>query len=127
MTSIVDSEAHLIKRTGEVGLSDGARGALIRNGFSTLGRLAFAHGQPGTPIEANAFHTFGQNKLGALMSLADQAALLFEGHTMVLSQLREAVANPEAAQTRKLAEMERNAKMITLRAALPRREHREAA
>lgn len=107
MTSIVDSEAHLIKRAGEVGLSDGGRGALIRNGFSTLGRLAFAHGQPGTPIEANAFHVFAQNTLGALMSLADEAALkrlLFEGHTMVLSQLRE---------------VERNAKMITLRAALP--------
>ena len=54
----------------------------------------------------------------ALMSLADEAALkrlLFEGHTMVLSQLREAVANPEAAHTRKLPEVERNAKMITLR------------
>ena len=62
------------------------------------------------------------NLLGALMSLADEAALkrlLFEGHTMVLSQLREAVANPEAAHTRKLPQVERNAKMITLRAALP--------
>ena len=56
------------------------------------------------------------------MSLADEAALkrlLFEGHTMVLSQLREAVANPEAAHTRKLPQVERNAKMVTLRAAMP--------
>lgn len=30
-----------------------------------------------------------------------------------------ALANPEAAQTRKLPQVERNAKMITLRAALP--------
>ena len=67
-------------------------------------------------------HTFAQNLLGALMSLADEAALkrlLFEGHTMVLSQVREAVANPEAAHTRKLPQVERNAKMVTLRAAMP--------
>ena len=38
---------------------------------------------------------------------------------MVLSQLREAVANPEAAHARKLPQVERNAKMVTLRAALP--------
>ena len=122
MTSIVDSEAHLAKRATEVGLTDGALQSLVRNGLSTLGRLAFAHGQPGTPIDAAAFHTFAQNLLGALMSLADEAALkrlLFEGHTMVLSQLREAVANPEAAHTRKLPQVERNAKMVTLRAALP--------
>ena len=74
-----------------------------------------AHGQPGTPIDAAAFHTFAQNLLGALMSLADEAALkrlLFQGHTMVLSQLREAVAS-------KLPQVERNAKMVTLRAAMP--------
>ena len=122
MTSIVDCEAHLAKRATEVGLTNGALQSLVRNGLSTLGRLAFAHGQPGTPIDAAAFHTFAQNLLGALMSLADEAALkrlLFEGHTRVLSQLREAVANPEAAHTRKLPQVERNAKMITLRAALP--------
>ena len=67
--------------------------------------------KPGTPIDAAAFHIFAQNLLGALMSLADEAALkrlLFEGRTMVLSQLREAVANPEAARTRKLPQVERN-------------------
>ena len=122
MTSIVDSEAHLAKGATEVGLTNGALQSLVRNGLSTLGRLAFAHAQPGTPIDAAAFHTFAQNLLGVLMSLADEAALkrlLFEGRTMVLSQLRGAVANPEAAHTRKLPQVERNAKMITLRAALP--------
>ena len=66
MTSIVDSEAHLAKRATEVGLTDGALQSLIRNGLSTLGRLAFAHGQPGTPIDAPAFHAFAL--LGALVS-----------------------------------------------------------
>ena len=55
MTSIVDSEARLAKRATEVGLTDGALQSLVRNGLSTLGRLAFAHGQPGTPIDAAAF------------------------------------------------------------------------
>ena len=97
MTSIVDCEAHLAKRATEVGLTDGALQSLVRSGLSTLGRLAFAHGQPSCILKR----------------------LLFEGHTMVLSQLREAVANPEAARTRKLPQVERNAKMVTLRAALP--------
>ena len=99
-----------------------SRGVFLFNVFNKPISVTFAHGQPGTPIEANAFHVFAQNTLGALMSLADEAALkrlLFEGHTMVLSQLQEAVANPEAAQTRKLPQVERNAKMITLCAALP--------
>ena len=52
MTSIVDSEAHLAKRATEVGLTDGALQSLSRSSLSTLGRLAFAHGQPGTPIDA---------------------------------------------------------------------------
>ena len=62
MTSIVDSEAHLAKRATEVGLTDGALQSLVRSGLSTLGRLAFAHGQPGTPIDAAAFHTFAAGR-----------------------------------------------------------------
>lgn len=55
------------------------------------------------------------------MTLGDEAALkrlLFEGHTMVLSQLRESVSNPEAAHTRRLPQVERSAKMIELKARL---------
>ena len=97
-----------------MGLTDGALQSLVRSGLSTLGRLAFAHGQPGTPIEAAAFHAFAQNLLGALR-LKDY---FLKGARWVLSQLREAVANPEAVHTRKLPQVERNAKMVTLRAAL---------
>ena len=121
MTSIVDSEAHLVQRAADVGLSQPSINALRHHGFNTLGKLAFSHGQPGTQIDADAFHRHALNILGAMMTLGDEAALkrlLFEGHTLVLSQLRESVVNPEASHTRKLPQVERVAKMDALKAQL---------
>ena len=82
MTSIVDSEAHLTQRAADVGLTQVSLNALKRHGFSTLGKLAFSHGQPGTQIDSDAFHRYAENILGAMMTLGDEAALkrlLFEG------------------------------------------------
>ena len=118
MTSIVDSTAHFAQRAAEVGLSNGGLANLRRHGFDSLGKLAFSHGQPGMQIEAEPFHRYAQNLLGGLMTLGDEAALkrlLFEGHTMVLSQLREAVSNPEAAHSRRLPQVERSAKLAELK------------
>jgi len=56
-----------------------------------------------------------------MMTLGDEVALkrlLFEGHTMVLSQLREAVSNPEASHSRRLPQVERSAKLAELKARL---------
>ena len=121
MTSIVDSTAHFAQRASEVGLSSAALGSLVRNGFDSLGKLAFSHGQPGMQIDAAAFHAYAQGLLGAMMTLGDEAALkrlLFEGHRMVLSQLREAVSNPEASHSRRLPQVERSAKLAELKARL---------
>ena len=121
MTSIVDSEAHLSQRAGDVGLTAGSLAAIRRHGFTTLGKLAFSHGQPGTQIDSDAFHRYAENLLGAMMTLGDEAALkrlLFEGHTLVLSQLRESITNPEASHSRKLPQVERTAKMEALKAQL---------
>ncbi len=121
MTSIVDSTAHFAQRAAEVGLSNGGLTNLRRHGFDSLGKLAFSHGQPGMQIEADPFHRYAQNLLGGMMTLGDEAALkrlLFEGHTMVLSQLREAVSNPEAAHSRRLPQVERSAKLADLKARL---------
>ena len=121
MTSIVDSTAHFAQRASEVGLSHGGLGNLVRNGFDSLGKLAFSQGQPGMQIEAGAFHMHAQGLLGAMMTLGDEAALkrlLFEGRTMVLSQLREAVSNPEASHSRRLRQVERTAKLADLKARL---------
>ena len=67
MTSLVDSEAHFRKRAEEMA-NRGVR-ALVARGITTLGKLAFAHGQPGVPIVAAEFDTFSQDVLGAMASI----------------------------------------------------------
>ena len=122
MTSLVDSEAHLRKRAEEMAMSDRGIRALLAKGITTLGKLAFSHGQPGVPIVATEFDTFSQDVLGAMASIGDRAVLkrlLFEGHTFVISQLKEQVTNPEAAQSRKIPQVERDARMIDLKRRLP--------
>ena len=122
MTSILDSEAHLLKRTEEIGLSDRGKQSLLDAGFSTLGRLAFGVGQPGVPVPEQEFNRFATNLLGAMGSMQDISSvrrLLFESQTLVMAQLREQVSNPEMQMTRKLPPVEREAKMKQLRARLP--------
>ncbi len=122
MTSLVDSEAHLKKRAEEMTMSERGIRASLARGITTLGKLAFAHGQPGVPIVATEFDTFSQDVLGAMASIGDRAVLkrlLFEGHTFVISQLKEEVRNPEAAQTRKIPQVERDARMTDLKRRLP--------
>ena len=121
MASLVDSEAHSKKRAEEMTMSERGIRALTR-GITTLGKLAFAHGQPGVPIVAAEFDTFSQDVLGAMASIGDRAVLkrlLFEGHTFVISQLKEQVTNPEAAQSRKIPQVERDARMLDLKRRLP--------
>ena len=101
MTSIVDAKAHLQKRCSDMGMSDRAILHLTQNNLDTMGKIAFAVGQPGHPLDNAEFLTFAQNTLGALISQADTAVLkrlVFEGHTMVLGQLRELVTDPNAAE-----------------------------
>lgn len=118
MTSIVDSKAHLQKRCSDMGMSDRAILQLTQNNLDTMGKIAFAVGQPGHPLDNAEFLTFAQNTLGALISQADTAVLkrlVFEGHTMVLGQLRELVTDPNAAATRKLPAVEREHRMQQLK------------
>ena len=122
MTSILDSEAHFKKRAEEVGLSDRGQQAVVAAGYSTLGRLAFGVGQPGTPVPDQEFQRFATNILGGLASMHDVSAikrLLFEAQTMTMAQLRDQVSNPDAPTTRKMPPVEREAKMRQLRARLP--------
>ena len=105
MTSILDSEAHFEKRSEEVGMSARARQSLITAGYSTLGRLAFGVGQPGTPVAELEFTRFATNVLGALATMHDISALrrlLFESQTLLMAQLRDQVSNPDMQMTRKL-------------------------
>ena len=118
MTSIVDSRAHLLKRCSDVGMSERATTQLVQNNLDTMGKLAFSIGQPGQPLDNTDFENYARNTLGALMSQADAAVLkrlVFEGHTLVLGQLRELVTDPDAAASRKLPAIERDHRMADLR------------
>ena len=118
MTSIVDSEAHLQKRCADMGMSDRATQALTDGNLTTLGKLAFSIGQPGQPLVTDEFDRYARNLLGAMMSQADAAILkrlVFEGHTLVLGQLRELVTDPNAAASRKLPAVEREHRMQNLK------------
>ena len=121
MTSIVDSKAHLQKRCADMGMSERGVQQLVQNNLDTMGKIAFAVGQPGHPLDIGEFTAFAQNTLGALISQADTAVLkrlVLEGHTMVLGQLRELVADPNAAASRKLPAVEREHRMQQLRGRL---------
>ena len=111
-----------ISLSSEVGLSDPGTQAVINAGFSTLGRLAFGVGQPGTAVTTQESERFANNILGGMATMRDIAALrrlLFEAQTMVMAQLREQVSNPEAAATRKIPPVARESKMRQLKARLP--------
>lgn len=118
MTSIVDSVAHLEKRCADMGMSQRGMQQLTQGNLDTMGKIAFAVGQPGHPLDQGEFLQFAQNTLGAMISQSDTAVLkrlVFEGHTMVLGQLRELVTDPNAAANRKLPAVEREHRMAQLK------------
>ena len=118
MTSIVDSVAHLEKRCSDMGMSQRGIQQLMQGNLDTMGKIAFAVGQPGHPLDQNEFLNFAQNTLGAMISQADTHVLkrlVFEGHTMVLGQLRELVTHPNPAASRKLPAVEREHRMTQLK------------
>ena len=118
MTSIVDSVAHLEKRCSDMGMSQRGIQQLMQGNLDTMGKIAFAVGQPGHPLDQNEFLNFAQNTRGAMISQADTAVLkrlVFEGHTEVLGQLRELVTDPNAAASRKLPAVECEHRMTQLK------------
>ena len=122
MTSIVDSEAHYERRLREMGMTDGGVRTILRSGLTTYGKLAFAHGQPGVPLDEAAFNAFALASLGAMANLGDTAVLkrlLFESHTLVLAQLKQQVMDPDGSSSRKMPPVEREARMESLKRRLP--------
>ncbi|CAJ1365896.1 unnamed protein product, partial [Effrenium voratum] len=118
MASLIDSEAHFSKRAGEVRLGDAALRTLRRLGLNSMGSLAYAHGQPGQPLDEASFTNWVQSTVDANVSLGDMSAikrLLFESQTLVLAALREQVVNPDSAALKKVPEAERDRRMKHLR------------
>ena len=118
MASLIDSEAHFSKRAGEVRLGDAALRTLRRLGLNSMGSLAYAHGQPGQPLDEASFTNWVQSTVNANVSLGDMSAikrLLFESQTLALAALREQVVNPDSAALKKVPEAERDRRMKHLR------------
>ena len=98
MTSLVESEAHFNKGC----MAPATVQALQSNGFTTLGHLAYAVGQPGQVIPEAEFNTFCRNHVPGASSadVASVRRLLFEGQTLALQQLRLQLTEPESTAKR---------------------------
>ena len=53
MASIVDSRAHVLKRCADMGMTERAINHLVQGNVDTMGKVAFAVGQPGHPLDNN--------------------------------------------------------------------------
>ena len=84
MASLIDSTAQFDQRCRDINLSPVTCTAMRVAGITSLGILAYSHGQPGQAVVDADFTTWVQGTIGAGISLADTAGikrLLFEAHT----------------------------------------------
>ena len=117
MTSIVDSEAQFNLRMEQVRVPQALRIALRNAGVNTISSLAYAHGQPGQPINADDFTAWvRQMEPGATIgAVASLKRLLFESQTQLMAMLKEQITNPEPTVARKVPQAERQARLTNLR------------
>ena len=112
----MDSEAHFLKRASEVHIDQPSLDALTRQGFRTLGQLAFAVGQPGQVIPETDFQNFCRTIVPSASAacIASIRRLLFEAQTLAVQQLRLQLTSPESA-SKHVSEAERDRRMTHLR------------
>lgn len=121
MASLIDSRAQFAQRSKDVGLSTHIENRLKASGITSLGVLAYSHGQPGQALNEDSFRAWLRTDVDPSIGLADAALvkrLLFEAHTLVLAALKEQVTAPEAAAAKKVPTSEREFKMQNLKTAL---------
>lgn len=121
MASLIDSTAQFDQRCKDISLSVGACAAIKAAGITSLGILAYSHGQPAQALSDAEFENWVTSTIGAGLSLADTSGvkrLLFEAHTRVLASLKERATSPDALLTKKVPATERESKMRQVRAAL---------
>ena len=121
MTTVVDSEAHFAARCVQIGLDDGMLKELQKLKLDTIGKFAYAVGQPGVPLGDSDWTTWVSNTLPAA-SIASSACLrrlLFESQTIVLADLKQQVQSPAEASNRPVPEAERERRMAQLKASIP--------
>lgn len=121
MTSVVHSSAHFGARLLEAGISQVTVDAIKTAGVDTLSRLAFAVGQPNTPLSNDEVNAFLQGALGRPPTLLETTTIkrvAFEGQTYLVASLRQNIEQTDDSMPRKIAFAERNARMDTIKAAL---------
>ena len=121
MTSLVENSRHFEKRCPELNLTDETRRTLKANGLTSLSRYAYAVGRPGQALSTSEWNTF-VNAHFATATVGEQSSLkrlLFEAQTLLLSDLREQVTQPDKWAARAIPMAERQKRMKSVRAALP--------
>lgn len=120
MVSLVDSEAQFQARLEQTRVPEAQRTALTNAGITTIAGFAYSFGQPGQPIDGEAFATW-VNSLGPGATAGAIAALkrlLLESQTQLLALLKEQVTSPEPSVPWKVPHAERESRLANLRARL---------
>ena len=121
-TSLTESAAAFDKQAANLGLHEDWLRGLKRMGLSTLGRMAFAAGQPGSPVtDEDVRNLLNQAVGGRPVTVGDLAVmkrLIFEAQTAVVA-LARAQADPAADPgARKMPQAERMSRIATQRGRL---------
>ena len=121
-TNLTESTAAFEKQAANLGLEDGWIQALKNAGVTTLGRLAFSCGQPGTPVtEQDVRNLMTASDPGGRITVGDLATmrrLIFEAQTAVVA-LARSQADPNADPTlRKMPPAERSSRIANQRVRL---------
>ena len=120
MTSLIESTHHFEKRCAELGLADDTCKALKACGINSLSRFAYTVGQPGQALDNTEWESFVNSHFAAA-SIGEQSGLkrlLFESQTLLLSDLREQVTQPEKWATRAVPDVERRKRLDGVRASI---------
>lgn len=118
-TSLADSEASFTRQANMLGLHEDWTEGLINVGINTLGKLAFAIGQPGQVVEDAAVRDLlNSTHVARVITVGDVAVvkrLTFEAQTAVIAIIRsQSDPNSDPSQ-RKLPVVERNARLAEQR------------
>ena len=73
MATLIDSEAQFAQRTLDLRFSEDLKRSFRRNGLTTFGTYAYAHGQPGQQIVDDSFEAWFTTNVLQGASLADIA------------------------------------------------------
>ena len=73
MASLIDSRAQFAQRCKDVGLSTHIENRLKASGITSLGVLAYSHGQPGQALNEDSFRAWLRTDVDPSIGLADAA------------------------------------------------------